>query len=571
MTSPNITDEIKRASTLAELDLTNGTDDPALTMIANLLASIMSAPVAYIGLVDEATIRIKSASGVSAKSLSREQSFCGYVVDSGAVLIVEDARAEATFRNLPLVTGKSSIRAYAGAPVTIAPNVTIGTLCVMDREPRLFSREQIAQLEMLAHLAATHLAGGNGRKDMGTAEDLAKKFEAGEILRSERMAALGNLAGAISHDFNNLLGILVGNLNLLKREVGGGSKIAARLDAAVQATRRASDLSERLQSFARQGRAPGQVTNINDLISLTESSLRSELGSAAALKLNLGSAANLTEIDRADFKTTLTNIVRNAKDVLPSGGRVIIETVNRTIADGTQDGLPAGEYVVMSVIDDGPGIDPEVARAAFDPLYSTKTQGAGSGMGLSEAFAFTRRSGGTMRIIPEIDGGTRVQIFLPRSFGQELPIAPDQSETAAPLTGTETILVVDDESELREIAAQLLEGYGYSTISAGDGPSAVKILESDAHIDLLFSDVVMPGSMNGLELAMKSRQIRPTLPILLTSGFTGKLMQQYRGEPLLEAMLQKPYEESEIAERVRQTIDQHASAKPDMRMAASDQ
>lgn len=564
MTSPNVTDEIKRASALADLGLVNQTEDPTLTIIVNLLASVMDAPVAYIGLVDESSIRIKSASGVSAKTLPREQSFCGHVVNTGSVLIVEDARAEIGFRDQPLVTGKSQIRAYAGAPLTTSQNLTVGTICVMDREPRLFSREQILQLNMLANLAANHLSGGT-KGGLDSTQELVRKFEAGEILKSERLAAIGNIAGAISHDFNNLLGILVGNLSLLKREISSDPKIAARLDASVMATRRAGDLSERLQSFARQSRAPGQVTNINEYISMAENDLTAELGREVSLQLRLGQGTHPVEIDRADFKTSLISIIRNAKDAMSSGGHVAIETVNRSFGDGAQDDLPAGDYVVMSVIDDGMGIDPETARSALEPLYSTKTQGAGTGMGLSEAYAFTRRSGGSLRITAEPDGGTRVQFFLPRSLGQEQPLEPSDNEAMHTVTGTETILVVDDEPELREIAAQLLEGYGYTTVCAGDGPSAIKILESDTHIDLLFTDVIMPGGMNGLELAEKSRRIRPTLPILLTSGFTGRLMQQYQGEPLLESMLQKPYEESEIAERVRQTIDQNETAAPALR------
>ena len=374
---------------------------------------------------------------------------------------------------------------------------------------------------------------------------------------------LGQLTGGIAHDFNNLLGIIIGNLEIMKRIAKGDEKILGRVETALKGARRGAELTKSLLGISRQDAGSTKAVSLNDLITEMREIIAKSLTGKIEVQTYLAGDLDLTEIDAGDFEDTILNLSINARDAMPLGGNLIIETSNALLDEGyvklNPDATP-GNYVMLAISDTGTGMSAETLDQVFEPFYTTKEKGKGTGLGLSMVYGFVRRSGGHIKIYSEIGNGTTIRLYLPRSAAAVAATGRAGAPGDEPLPGgDETVLVVDDETYLIDIAVHHLEDLGYRTLSADSAKRALEILEGEAGIDLLFSDVVMPGGMDGFDLAKEALGRYPDLRVLLTSGFTARLEETQTGDAqtkaLAAALLGKPYERGELARRVRKVLD----------------
>jgi two-component system, NtrC family, sensor kinase len=385
-----------------------------------------------------------------------------------------------------------------------------------------------------------------------------KRALAEEQLReAQRLEAVGQLTGGIAHDFNNILTVIVGNLDLLSRHVAidpGKRMIGAMQRAASRGAR----LTQSLLAFARRQALRPQIVNPNRLIDEIGELLRQAIGEAVEIDFSLSPTLDSCRIDPAQFESALLNLVVNARDaVAHKGNKIWIETRNIAFDAQHRPPLPEmafGQYVAISIVDNGEGIPPELLNRVFEPFFTTKEVGRGSGLGLSQVYGFVKQSGGYVHIESERGTGTSVHLFLPRSASEtDVTETLGQRKTAPHDRQGATILVVEDEAEVREVIAAELANFGYRVLTAGDGPEALTILDSDIEIDLLFSDVVMPNGMRGDELARLAKQRRPDLKILLTSGYPAADLRERQSLDEFR-LLQKPYRSDDLIRSISERL-----------------
>lgn len=394
-------------------------------------------------------------------------------------------------------------------------------------------------------------------KDNSELQSLEQQFR-----RSQKMEAVGQLTGGIAHDFNNILGIVMGNLQILQRMTVKDDKAQARIDVALKGVMRGADLTRKLLGFSRMEAHGTKLTSVNQFIENLEELLSKSLTVAIKVEHHLSENLWQVEVDPGDLQDTVLNLALNARDAMPDGGRLVIETSNKVLDEEYVRLKPqcrVGEFVMLSVSDNGHGMSPEVRERVLEPFFSTKEEGKGTGLGLSMVYGFVQRSGGHMNIYSEPGKGTTVTLYLPRGNTESNRDNKHASEGALP-GGKETILVVDDEEGLVEIAVSHLQDLGYRTISAQNGDQALKIIQDNQDIDLLFSDIIMPGELDGYQLAIAAQKIRPSLKALLTSGFTKKKEDYFSPDgsqyaKLAANLLNKPYNQSELAIAVRNILD----------------
>ncbi len=370
-----------------------------------------------------------------------------------------------------------------------------------------------------------------------------------ELVQSQRMEAFGQLTGGIAHDFNNLLAIVSGSLELLEPDVRSATA-REHLDRASNAAEMGARLTSRLLTFARRRRLEPTVLNLNQQVTSLLELLRRTLGEQIVLRTSLISDPWLTRADPSEVENAILNLALNARDAMPNGGRLIIETNNVAIDAGQTaelKGTQAGDYVRLSISDSGVGIAPDVLPKVFEPFFTTKGTGRGSGLGLSTLYGFASQSGGSVTIYSELGKGTSVSLYLPRAEEEAGSAKRAASRTGAVLysRNNETVLVVEDNPEVRETTLQRVEGLGYVVGEAATGPQAVEILNSDPQIALVFSDVVMAGGMSGYDLGLWVREHKPHVKVLLTSGFAPELADKGR-EGEFE-MLRKPFNRVELS------------------------
>ena len=391
----------------------------------------------------------------------------------------------------------------------------------------------------------------------------AKRWEEANR-RSQRMESVGQLTGGIAHDFNNLLAIISGNLELMRRHGIGNEKLATRIESAKAATDRGADLARKLLNFSRQDGFTLEATNINEMIVNIEELLKTSLTTGIDVEIHGDENLWLTKVDTGDLGDAVVNLAINARDAMPDGGRLIIETANKSIADDAMAGdIPPGDYIVLSVTDTGTGIAKEDIERIFEPFFSTKQESHGTGLGLSMVYGFVKRSHGEIRVYSEVGHGTTMRIYLPRALGARAQHkAETETEHAAskPQT-TGTILIVDDEEMLLDVIRMAMEDAGYDVVTAPNGTKAVEILESDREIDLMLSDVIMPGGIDGYGLAGKAAELRPEMAVILASGFTGKLSENRLPENTVDRVVAKPYDITDMAKAVRECIDRRKTAR----------
>src|ERR1700730_16110226 len=386
--------------------------------------------------------------------------------------------------------------------------------------------------------------------------ELARSRE--ELAQAQRLEAIGQLTGGIAHDFNNLLTLVLGNLDLILRSRGDAEKMERLTHCAMKAAQRGEHLVRQLLTYARKQITRPDTVNLNQLIVNIENLMHRVIGEQIEVVTTLSPVLAPAQIDPAQFETAMLNLVINSRDAMAGGGRITIETRNVTLdrkyaADNLE--LTAGPYVMIAVSDSGSGMTPAVLERAFDPFFTTKEVGKGSGLGLSQVYGFAKTAGGHVKIYSELGIGTTVKLYLPKS--SDRPIMPGIGAERAWFTGGSgrgRILVVEDDEDVAAVAAESLRELGYQVVTAANAAEALEILRGDQAVELLLSDVVMPGGMNGVQLTVEARRIRPELKVLLTSGYTAAALSLEHGLPDNMNVVEKPYRREDLARKLRLVI-----------------
>jgi PAS domain S-box-containing protein len=375
---------------------------------------------------------------------------------------------------------------------------------------------------------------------------------------AQRMEAVGQLTGGIAHDFNNLLTAISGNLDLVSQMAADNARMRQLLDAAQRAADRGARLTSQLLAFARRQRLHPEVVRLEDLLRDFQILITRALGEKVEVRFEIEPALWPCLVDPAQFQSAVLNLVVNARDAMQAGGQFTIEGRNLVLDAHDAASVPhlsPGPYVVVTVRDTGEGMAPPVAARAFEPFFTTKEVGKGTGLGLSQVYGFARQSGGTATLESAVGRGTAVRLFLPRAPRASARPAPAAVERDAPrkdgAKASETILIVEDDVHVLEAAVNALSALGYETLIARTGEEALALLGGPEPIDLLFSDIVMPGGISGTELARRALHLRPGLPVLLTTGYAELDRDATADLPLLS----KPYRTSELARKVRAVLD----------------
>jgi signal transduction histidine kinase/ActR/RegA family two-component response regulator len=401
-------------------------------------------------------------------------------------------------------------------------------------------------------------ADGVIRHIAGTSQDVTeRRLIERTLAQSQKMDALGQLTGGMAHDFNNMLGIIIGNLDLLKPLLGAEALSSELCAEARDGAVRCAELIRRLLAFARRQPLHPDRTNVNALVGDLSRLLGRTLGEHVALTLELDATLWPVKVDASQLEAALINLATNARDAMPEGGQLILATRNTTLDTlyiAQHPDVTAGDYAQIEVSDTGTGIAPEIIDRIFDPFFTTKVSGQGTGLGLSMAFGFAKQSGGHLTVYSEPGLGTTFRLYLPRSDSTEATRADTPSADVV-VGGDETILVVEDNAKLRRVVERQLTELGYKVREADCALPALDILSSTDPVDLLFTDIVMPGTMDGLELAYQAARQRPDLRVLLTSGFPSgqRSGQRMAGCPF--RLLGKPYSLRDLAQAVRRVLD----------------
>lgn len=398
--------------------------------------------------------------------------------------------------------------------------------------------------------------GGDFAGYFGSCIDVSDQQQTEARLReAQKMDALGKLTGGIAHDFNNLLQIIGGNLQLLAKDLAGNERAEARLKNAITGVSRGAKLASQLLSFGRRQTLAPKVVNLGKLIRNMDDMLRRALGGAIEIETIVAGGLWNTFADPVHVETAILNLAINARDAMNGRGKLTIEVGNSSLDNNyaaRHVEVLAGQYVMLAVSDTGSGIPPDIMTKVFDPFFTTKPEGQGTGLGLSMVHGFVKQSGGHMKMYSEVGHGTTARIYLPRCREGE-DILPEIEEAPAK-GGTETVLIVEDDEDVRATAAEMLTELGYSVLKAKNADSAMEVVESGVAIDILFTDVVMPGKIRSPELVRRAQQKLPKLAVLFTSGYTDNAM--LHGEALDHGtdILNKPYTREELARKLRQIL-----------------
>ncbi len=670
---PRKENEAARLAVLESYGILDTPTEQGFDDIVLLAVQICEAPVALVSLVAGDRQWFKARIGFDACETPLSQSICAHTLWRPGLLVIPDLAADPRTCGNTLVTGVPHLRFYAGARLETPEGEALGTLCVIDTEPRMdgltssqahaleaLARQVMAQLELrramkaLASRAAeqrrtwqvspdllgvlnpdavfessnpawqavlgwseaeiastalfdllhpddlarsraawgTALAGQpvlnlenrcrrkdgayrwlswvavpEGGKVYCSARDITAGKEAqaelaasqAALRQSQKMEAVGQLTGGLAHDFNNLLAGISGSLELLQARVAQSrlGDLDRYLAAAQGAAKRAAALTHRLLAFTRRQTLDPKPTDVNRLMAGMVELVRRTVGPTVTVEVVGAAGLWTTLVDPNQLENALLNLCLNARDAMPDGGRLTIETGNKWLDERAARGrdLAPGQYVTLCVSDTGTGMTPEVVARAFDPFFTTKPIGMGTGLGLSMVYGFTQQSGGQARITSEPGQGAMVCLHLPRHHGEaEVGDEPAAGATAPRAGQGETVLVVDDEPTVRMLVAEVLEDLGCTAIEAADGPAGLQVLRSDVRLDLLVTDVGLPGGMNGRQVADAGRAVRPGLKVLFITGYAeNAVVGNGHLDPGMH-VLTKPFALDTLAGRIKELI-----------------
>ncbi|RUX32398.1 response regulator [Mesorhizobium sp. M2A.F.Ca.ET.042.01.1.1] len=479
--------------------------------------------------------------------------------------------------------GHLPVRSYLAVPVVSRSGEVIGGLFFGHSELGVFGERSEQALAGLAGEAAIAIdnarlfeAADRELKERRRAEDALRKLNAdletlvaqktqelqqnAEALRqAQKMEAIGQLTGGVAHDFNNLLQVIVGNLDTLNRnlpqEMGRLRRATAQ---AMTGAQRAAALTQRLLAFARRQPLDPKPVDTNALIRGMSEMLHRTLGEIYEIEIVLAGGLWKTEADPNELESALLNLAINARDAMPNGGKLTIETFNAHLDEAyaaLHAEVLAGQYTAISVSDTGSGMDGETLTRAFEPFFTTKAQGRGTGLGLSQVYGFVKQSKGHVKLYSEVGEGTTVKIYLPRLLSEaSIEDAPEVLPVPEAATG-ETILVVEDDFDVRAYTVESLKELGYVVLEARDGPSALAFLEDNVRIDMIFTDVVLPSGMTGADIVKRAAELRPGLKALFTTGYSRNAIVHHGRLDKGVQLLSKPFSFEELAAKVRDVLD----------------
>ena len=399
--------------------------------------------------------------------------------------------------------------------------------------------------------------------------DVTRRRDAEEALRqAQKMEAVGQLTGGIAHDFNNLLTVIQGFTDVLLNQLDRSDALnpdrARRsLRAVMEAADRGAELTQQLLAFSRRQKLSGRVTNIDDLVRALLPMLKRTIGDAG-ITIDVepcGDHCN-ARIDPVQAEAAIIGIVMNARDAMPDGGTITISAQPVTLdgSDPRYGDKLQGKFVALSITDTGTGMSEEVRARVTEPFFTTKDQGKGTGLGLSMVYGFMKQSDGALHIESQKGSGTTIRLLFPAAGSVAEPIRARRPRSDSDLRGTETILVVEDQQDVGDLAEAILKDFGYAVLRAGNGAEAIAVLESDAPIDLLFTDLIMPGGMNGVMVAREGRRLRSRLKVLLTTGYAEASIERVDARGTEFDLIGKPYKRVDLATRIRQVLDGHTGS-----------
>lgn len=382
------------------------------------------------------------------------------------------------------------------------------------------------------------------------------------MIRSQKLKAIGQLTGGVAHDFNNLLQVISGSLQLLSKDIAGNARAEMRVQSALAGVARGSKLASQLLAFARRQPLEPRVVNAGRLIKGMDEMLRRALGGEIEVETVIAGGLWNSLVDPDQLENAILNLAINARDAMNGEGRLTIEASNAFLDDEyvrQHDELSAGQYVMIAVTDTGTGIPPDILERVYEPFFTTKAEDKGTGLGLAMVYGFLKQSGGHVKIYSEVGAGTTVKLYLPREIASEdAPVAAPSGEIKG---GEETVLVVEDDDEVREVAVSMLTELGYRVVKARDAASALVVVDSGIPIDLIFTDVMMPGTLRSPELARKVKERLPDVAVLFTSGYTqNAIVHGGRLDPGVD-LLAKPYTREALARKIRHVLANHAQRR----------
>lgn len=519
--------------------------------------------------------------------MPRNTAVFGPTFDGEGIIRSDDITKDPRYgRNKPwkgMPEGHLPVRSYLAVPVISRSGEVIGGLFFGHEDTGAFSERSERGLSGLAAEAAVAL--DNARLAQSVQQELQERTRAEEALRnlnatleeqvaertaqlrvneealrqSQKMEAVGQLTGGIAHDFNNLLQVIIGNLDTLQRNLGSGSpRLLRAANHAMTGAQRAASLTQRLLAFSRRQPLDPRPTSVNALVSSLSDMIPRTLGETIQVETVLGAGLWKVDIDSSELEAALLNLAVNARDAMPAGGRLTIETANAYIDEAytaTHAEVLPGQYVVICVSDSGVGMDESTVAQAFEPFFTTKAVGKGTGLGLSQVYGFVKQSGGHVKIYSEVGHGTTVKIYLPRLPGEASDLESEDAALIPEGAEEETILVLEDDDDVRTYSVEVLRDLGYRVVEAHDGPSALRLLERQARVDLLFSDVVLPGGMTGAEVAAEARELRPELKVLFTTGYARNAIIHHGRLDKGVQLITKPFTSAALAARIRDVLD----------------
>ncbi len=386
-----------------------------------------------------------------------------------------------------------------------------------------------------------------------------------QLRQSQKMEAVGQLTGGIAHDLNNILTVITGTIEILAEAVADRPELVTIAKMIDEAAERGADLTQRLLAFARKQPLQPREVDVNSLVIEASNLLRPTLGEQVEVQIMLSGDTARALIDPSQLTNAILNLALNARDAMPDGGKLTIETSNVILDDsyaGIHSEVTAGPYVLIAVTDSGHGIPAGILENVFEPFFTTKDVGKGSGLGLSMVYGFVKQSNGHIKIYSEAGLGTTVRIYLPQATGLAQPITDELASTSILEGGDETILVVEDDDLVRTFVVGQIQSLGYVALSAVNADAALVVINSAQTIDLLLTDMIMPGSMNGRQLSDAARRRRPSLRVLFTSGYTENTVIHYGRLDAGVLLLAKPYRKSDLARMIRAALGADTKLQP---------
>ncbi|MDA8443452.1 ATP-binding protein [Paracidovorax valerianellae] len=496
--------------------------------------------------------------GAFLDDLARDESVC-----------VADVRSDERTRARAQALEDLCARAFMNMPV-VEHGQLVAMLFAHHEDVRDWTAEEIAFMREVASRTRTaaerarteaQLREVNESLEQAVAQRTRELMEVeAKYRQSQKMEAIGQLTGGIAHDFNNLLGAISASLQVLEKRIGLQKFENAEryIGMAQGSVRRAAALTQRLLAFSRRQTLDPKPVDVNRLVGSIEEMVRRTVGPAVQLEVVGAGGLWLTRVDPSQLENAVLNLCINARDAMsPRGGRLTIETANKWLDDraASERELAPGQYISVCVTDTGAGMEPDVAARAFDPFFTTKPMGQGTGLGLSMVYGFVRQSGGQVRIYSVPGEGTTMCLYLPRYVGEADPEVPELPVISGHQADGEVVLVIEDESIIRSLIAEELENLGYQVISVGDGPAGLHILQSERRVDLLLTDVGLPGGLNGRQVADAARVTRPDLKVLFITGYAENAAV---GNGLLEygmEVITKPFDVGALAGKVQEMIE----------------